>query len=469
MVADRWRLILLSTTLLALGLGLRLLFVRHPNPIEGDPLLYANIARNLILHGVYSFSSGSGPAVPTLIRLPGYPLFLAACFRLFGVFDFTAVRLVQVALDLVGCCVLAVLAGRLSGRRAGLVALGLACLCPFTANYTAAPLTETLTLLSISVAYLALEQWRRVLVREGRAWNGWLWLLGCALAGSLLLRPEQGLLSAAVLPAVGLLLWRGRRAGVRGRGWLGAAGPVCALLLCVVLPLVPWALRNWRTFHVFQPLAPHYATDPGEPVPLGFQRWYRSWAVDFASTEEVYWSYDGSPILLSDLPSRAFDSAAQYAETAALLSEYDETMTPSGEFDRRFEAIARERMMGHRLRYTVWLPLARLANMLLRPRTELMNTQLAWWRWRESAGQAAFALSYAALNLAYLVAGVVGWWRWRDAGVLRWSVAGFVLLRCALLLTLDNSEPRYTLELFPVLIVCAAGLVRGSGLRGARG
>jgi len=30
-------------------------------------------------------------------------------------------------------------------------------------------------------------------------------------------------------------------------------------------------------------------------------------------------------------------------------------------------------------------------------------------------------------------------------------------LRCALLLTLDNSEPRYTLEFFPVLLVwCGA-------------
>jgi hypothetical protein len=30
---------------------------------------------------------------------------------------------------------------------------------------------------------------------------------------------------------------------------------------------------------------------------------------------------------------------------------------------------------------------------------------------------------------------------------------GFVALRCLLLLTLDNSEPRYTLEFFPLLIV----------------
>jgi hypothetical protein len=32
-----------------------------------------------------------------------------------------------------------------------------------------------------------------------------------------------------------------------------------------------------------------------------------------------------------------------------------------------------------------------------------------------------------------------------------------IVLRCLLLLTIDNSEPRYTLEFFPVLIVLAAG------------
>ena len=44
------------------------------------------------------------------------------------------------------------------------------------------------------------------------------------------------------------------------------------------------------------------------------------------------------------------------------------------------------------------------------------------------------------------------------------AMVGFVALRCALLLTLDNSEPRYTLEFFPLLIVWASFLFR-SGLR----
>ena len=90
-----------------------------------------------------------------------------------------------------------------------------------------------------------------------------------------------------------------------------------------MLPLAPWTVRNWRTFHVVQPLAPRYATDPGELVPLGFQRWYRTWAIDFASTEEVYWNYDSAPIEIGDLPARAFDSNDQYAQTAAILNDYN--------------------------------------------------------------------------------------------------------------------------------------------------
>ena len=37
-------------------------------------------------------------------------------------------------------------------------------------------------------------------------------------------------------------------------------------------------------------------------------------------------------------------------------------------------------------------------------------------------------------------------------------MAASLLLRTALLLTLDNSEPRYTLEFFPILFVCAGAL-----------
>jgi len=132
--------------------------------------------------------------------------------------------------------------------------------------------------------------------------------------------------------------------------------------------------------------------------------------------------------------------------------------------------------------------------MTLRPRTELLPTPLDWWRWSQHLGQTAFATAYAALNLAYIVLGVAGFLAWRRRGwqtlsegpdaavnvpagcpasrrdvraVLRtaanWRLLAFamatsVLLRAALLLTLDNSEPRYTLEFFPVLLVFAGAL-----------
>jgi hypothetical protein len=217
-------------------------------------------------------------------------------------------------------------------------------------------------------------------------------------------------------------------------------------------------VRNWRTFHVLQPLAPRYATDPGEAIPLGFQRWYRTWAIDFASTEEVYWNYDSAPVEIDDLPPRAFDSNDQYAQTEAILKAYNRTDNATPALDARFEALAEERIHDDPLRYYVALPVARLLNMIFRPRAEMLEIPLEWWRIREHPQMAFLAAGLAVLNLGYFVLGGIGLWRWRQSGwgphlALAAAMLGFVALRCALLLTLDNSEPRYTLEFFPVLIV----------------
>ena len=453
--------------ILTLGVLLRASFVHHAGRLEGDPILYGNLAENLLRHHGYSFAAAPGPYPPTLIRLPGYPLFLAACFALFGIGKFGAVVVVQIVVDLFSCVLLASMAFRLFGRRAATACLLLGAACPFTANYTAIPLTETLTLAAIVAAFAALERWQT----RPRLSNGWLWALGAALAAALLLRPEQGLLSVAILPAMAIMGFTSSERSAAGlqatRNWLV---PPLAVVLCVALPLVPWAARNWHTFHLVQPLAPRSATDPGELVPRGFQHWFRSWAIEFASTEEVYWNYDGTAIRIEDLPTRAFDSPEQRAETAELLRDYNETTNPTAAFDLRFQRIAQERIRGHMARYYLWLPAARLVNMLLRPRTELMNTQLAWWAWRENLGQAVFALVYALLNLIYLILGVLGWFRWkrfadREQKIVIWTIFAFVLLRCALLLTLDNSEPRYTLEFFPLGILCASALARDASRR----
>jgi 4-amino-4-deoxy-L-arabinose transferase-like glycosyltransferase len=441
---------------LTAGLGLRLWFVAHQARISGDTLIYGNIARNWMEHGVYSFTPPPSAPVPTLIRLPGYSLFLMACFRIFGVEHYTAVMYCQCVIDLGTCLVIAALAGRLFGRRAAMAALWLSALCPFMAMYTAAPLTEILTLFCIALTLYGLERWGDA----GLGFNRWLWVTAAAMAYSILLRPEQGLLAATVIPAMLWMVWR----HVKPRRSLSRAiAPVALAAVCVVLPLAPWAVRNWRTFHVFQPLAPRFATDPGEAIPLGFQRWYRTWAIDFASTEEVYWNYDSAPVEIGDLPARAFDSGEQYADTAAILKSYNETDNASPSLDARFEALAEERIHDNPIRYYIALPAARLLNMLFRPRAEMLEVPLEWWRIREHPQMSLLAAALAALNFGYFALGAVGLWRWRRSGweahfALAAAMIGFFVLRCALLLTVDNSEPRYTLEFFPLLIVWASFL-----------
>ncbi|HKO19280.1 MAG TPA: glycosyltransferase family 39 protein [Acidobacteriaceae bacterium] len=438
---------------LAAGLLLRLWFVRHAPLIAGDALVYGGIAKNWMTRGVYGFyANGSGGISPTLLRLPGYPIFLVACFRVFGMEHYGAVRYVQVAVDLVTCGFAAEVSRRVFGEKAGLATLWAAALCPFTANYAAAPLTETLVLMTIAAAFYGLLRWRDA----GAGLNAWVWLVGVALAYSLLLRPDQGLLSVAVLPA---MWWGGRRR------WT----PVIACVACIVLPLTAWTARNWHTFHVFQPLAPRYANDPGEDPPTQFGRWYRTWAIEFSSTDAVYWNYNGGRIDPEALPSRVFDAGSAEAsqhlrqQTLEALQRYDLTTQQTGESEAAFGALADERIHAHPIQYYVLLPLARLADMALRPRTEMMAVPMEWWRWRGHPGKSLFAAGYAALNLAYFAIAAVGFWRWRRAhfagrAALAWAMAASVMLRCALLLTIDNAEPRYTLEFFPVVFVCAGAL-----------
>jgi hypothetical protein len=134
--------------------------------------------------------------------------------------------------------------------------------------------------------------------------------------------------------------------------------------------------------------------------------------------------------------------------------------------DAQFNAIAQQRIRHSPIRYYVLLPLARLADMWLRPRTEILPVSTRWWEYSEHNQETELAFAYGVLNFAYLLLAAVGAWRcyrllqasstsapWMP---LYLAMLGFVLLRCLLLLTLDNSEPRYTLECYPIVFFFAA-------------
>ncbi len=437
---------------LVLGLLLRLWFVHRDPGIAGDPLLYGAIARNLLQHGTYGFL----PSAPTLIRLPGYPLFLAACFRVFGMERYYPVLYLQVALDLLGCLLLARLASRLAPvslrKHAATATLWLAALCPFTASYTATPLTETLELLSITVALLSFARALRIgegasvqdrLGRGKKVTSGALALSVAAWTYAALLRPDGALLGITL---VGALALYGRGTGQTRRTLSLAA----VASLVSLLAFVPWTLRNWHTFHVFQPLAPRYATDPGEPTNPGFQHWTKTVCADLICTSEVYWAADDQPITLDDLPARAFDSPAQLRVTADLLADYNRHTSFTPSLDARFDALARERAVSHPVRTYLGMPLLRLIDMWFRPRTELFNVDLRWWNYLSEGPDTVLAYSLGGLDLLYLALALAG--ALTKPPLLGVFVA-FTLLRCALLWTIEAPEPRYTLECYPMIFV----------------
>jgi hypothetical protein len=260
-----------------------------------------------------------------------------------------------------------------------------------------------------------------------------------------------------ILPA---MLWLGLSKGERSSIPQRSA-PAFAVAAAVTLPLLLWGARNWHVFHVVQPLAPKYANDPGEEVALGFQRWYRTWAIDYKSTVEVYWPYDGSVVHIEDVPARAFDDGAERTEAARLFAKYNEETSSTPDIDAAFDKLASKRVAENPLRYYVVLPTARLADMWLRPRTELLRMPLDWWDWRTHPLKSLFSFAYVLLNAGYLVLALTGLGRWAKAGwtgnqALAYAAIAFVLLRCALLMTLDNSEQRYTMECYPIVLLLAS-------------
>ncbi|HEX5284119.1 MAG TPA: glycosyltransferase family 39 protein [Bryocella sp.] len=441
---------------MAAGFVVRALFLwRHP-PFRGDALVYGELAHHMIKEHVYGLVD-AGVLKPTLIRLPGYPAFLAACFEVFGDANYVSVLWVQLLVDLASCGLIAATARRIAGRTAGMWVLWLAVLCPFTANYAAVVVPECLSIFCVALAFYGLVRWVDDW-RVGVAGLRWAVLVGFALATAVLMRPDQGLLAVAVVPA---MVWFALRN--RERAWRVRLAPAVIVSVIMGLPLCLWAVRNWRGFHVFQPIAPKYANDPGEEVAYGFMRWYRTWAVGFPSTVKVYWKYDGETISMKDVPARAFDSAEQRAETAQIMAQYNDESASTPQVDAEFARLAEQRVRANPFRYYFELPIARLLDMWFRPRIEYMKIPLDWWRLLAHPWGSLRAYAMGSLNLAYLALAAIGFWRWRQraGGVVVWSMVVFVALRCALLSTIDNSEARYTMECYPVVLMLAGlGIMR---------
>jgi 4-amino-4-deoxy-L-arabinose transferase-like glycosyltransferase len=190
---------------------------------EGD---YDQLAANLVRHGEYAFEPGQ----PTSLRPPLYPAMVAGIYRVAGIGNYQAVRLVQIGLGLATAAVVYMIGRTAFGWRAGLIAATICCFYPSLVGATNLVLTETLFTLLVCLFVLGMQQY---LVSARR---GWLAAAGVTLGLAALTRSVLWLfppLAFVYLLALG-----------RERSWLGRLASAATLVAACGLTLAPWTIRN---------------------------------------------------------------------------------------------------------------------------------------------------------------------------------------------------------------------------------
>src|ERR1043166_690030 len=210
MFTRKQRIIFLS--LIVVAAAFRIAIVHYlPNDSAGDSIGYEQIAGNVREHHVYSHLD-EAPFTPTDVRLPGYPIFLAAIYSVFGHTNNTAVRVVQALVD-TGTCVLVALLAWLwqpDERRktaTAMAAMALAAVNPYTTIYCATVLTEVpSTFLIVAACVAATLAFREDKLERELRW----WAMSGLITGiGVLFRPDVGLVTASIgLVALGKLFRR---------------------------------------------------------------------------------------------------------------------------------------------------------------------------------------------------------------------------------------------------------------------
>src|SRR2546429_2925234 len=225
--------------LLVVAAGFRVAIAHwFPNDAPDDGRIYAQIARNLLEQHVYSHETAP-PYDPSYIRLPGYPLFLAGVYSIFGHTNNGAVRIAQALIDTGTCALVALLAfywqpDEKRKRVTAIAALALAAVCPFTTIFSVTILTEVPTnFFVVAMCLAATLAFRNGFTTEDTEGDrkrfkyalSW-WAIAGLLGGvAVMLRPDCGLFVAAIgFTLVIATIWsvvastrgprRGSRAGV---------------------------------------------------------------------------------------------------------------------------------------------------------------------------------------------------------------------------------------------------------------
>jgi len=444
--------------LLAGGAALRMRVADHWVFAGSDSYSYLRIGDEWLEHGRFAL----GPNEPLeWYRRPLYPLFVHAVRH--GVQRLAAngdpgwpgwirIERTQIALDVLGVGLLVLLlARRLGGPVAGIVALALAMLYPPMVLYACAALTEPLMAL-LTTATLA------CLILGSDRPRVWFPVAAALVALAAYLRPDGPLNGLAFVPALFAIDgWRRR-------------GALAALSLAVFVALfAPWPIRNTVRF-----ARPHLADGmvdrKGHDVPhyVGYWRWMQTWARDerpAGQPQSCFYDTRCLPsmMVLEDegaFAATAGDGEVERGKVLELLALREREGVTRAVSDG-FLALARRRRAAHPWRVLLGLPLQRAWHMWSAPQLEplanpgwlpwpIMSTRLAPWLGTLSllllggivvAGGVLLAQRRTRIAAAILVTVIVA-----RTVVLAWSA--FCL-------------PRYLIPIYPacfVLLGVAVGL-----------
>jgi len=233
------RTLLILALIVAVGLGLRARQALDPLANPGaDARAYFSLSKALYVDGTYggpSFHNASDWS-------PGAPLLYAGVYYATGGVRDGAARMVVALLGAATIVIAYLLARRLAGGAAGLLAAAGVALYPSFIHSTGALLSEPPAILTLPAAVLAL-----LWARQRR--SAWAWALPGALLGlTALIRPEYLLVGLAFVLVV--LINAGR-----ARGWRLGAGSAALLLTGFLAPIIPWTIHNLVSLDRFVPIS----------------------------------------------------------------------------------------------------------------------------------------------------------------------------------------------------------------------
>jgi 4-amino-4-deoxy-L-arabinose transferase-like glycosyltransferase len=230
----------------AIGLVARAVAVVHPvaDPADDSHAYYA-LAKSLYEEGSYGGPEFKSEA--TSDWSPGAPWLYAGLFVVTGGPREGTIRILE-ALMGVGTILLVFFLGwRLGGRWPALLgALGVAIYPPFI-HSVGEIMSEPPTMLALPAAVLSfLWAWDRT--SAGRS-GPWIWLLpGFLFGATAMFRPEYTVVAAAfVVYATARWAWE--------REWRLGAAAVGLMLVALLLPIVPWTVRNVVVLHKLVPIS----------------------------------------------------------------------------------------------------------------------------------------------------------------------------------------------------------------------